>query len=37
MDRMNKTASLPIGEIVGIQGPVITLRCTSLPRVQQAL
>ncbi len=37
MDRRIKTTSLPIGEIVGIQGPVVTLRCTSLPRLQQAL
>lgn len=27
----------PIGEIVGVQGPVVTLRCDSLPPLRQAL
>ena len=37
MESLDKDTTFPIGEIVGIQGPVVTLRCVNLPPLQQAL
>ena len=34
---LTELSSLAIGEIVGVQGPVVTLRCDKLPPLRQAL